>query len=169
MCKVYKALGHVYDSKILDMVFFLSLLKGKKMTWTISFHNDWTDFVVVLIFLTYFKTYSSCFLLPYCKTILWKTLFFAKKIKKRKKKNIPRHYEVYKSAARHFSCRTKRKRAIPWGHDMTWHNHTARSCRQSEDRITVITITLRTKWYGCHIVLGVFMATFSTLNIVQWW
>ena len=90
-----------------------------------------------------------------------------KKIKKRKKKNIPRRYEVYKSAARLFSCRTKRKRAIPWGHDMTWHTHTARSCRQLEDRITVITITLRTKWYGCHIVLGVFMVTFSTLNIVQ--
>ena len=90
MCKVYKALGHVYDSKILDMVFFLSLLKGKKMTWTISFHNDWTDFVVVLIFLTYFKTYNSCFLLPYCKTILWKTLFFAKKIlKKGRKKTSP--------------------------------------------------------------------------------
>ena len=92
-----------------------------------------------------------------------------KKIKKRKKKNIPRRYEVYKSAARLFSCRTKRKRAIPWGHDMTWHTHTARSCRQSEDRITVITITLRTKWYGRHIELGVFMATFSTLNIVQRW
>ena len=30
MCKVYKALGHVYDSKILDMVFFSVLIKRKK-------------------------------------------------------------------------------------------------------------------------------------------
>lgn len=30
MCKVYKALGHVYDSKILDMVFFFCPYKKEK-------------------------------------------------------------------------------------------------------------------------------------------
>lgn len=117
--------------------FFLSI-SIEKMRRAVSCHSDWTDFVVVLIFWADFKIYSCQFLWLYCSTILWTALFSWRK-RKKKPYNTRQLQEL-------FSCRIKRKQAIPRGHDMTWHTHTARLRRQSENRIPVIILYRWAEW-----------------------